>query len=453
MRRVQAPQSAEIAESYAHSLLLALQPVLNDAVIESFRPLRSHATWSHQALSLVAIFMAWSESSRLVDRFEVAREAVLALGPQFQNIGKTYRGFSKMLARVPESGTKALINDLRRQIQEVGGEQFRIAGWVAIAVDGSKFNLPRTRANIDEFGDAGKHGSSPQTLLTLLWHMGLGIPWEWTIDRGRGSERSHLATMLNETPPDTLFVGDAGYMGYEMLQSIIKSGRSFLIRAAGNADLLRKLGYWEREGKDTVYLWPNDKRDVAPIPLRLITVKRKVASESGKKLKHARYETVNLVTNVMDRAALTCQDAKLLYHRRWGIELQYRAIKQVSERDKVLSKNPDYARAELEWTMIATMVQGLMMARAMAAGMLDFARSSCAGFLRRMRRAIRRAQYAPTDVLTELQGAVKDTYKRKSPKTRDHWPTQRRRDPLQPPNIRDATTAEVKLAREVAQIV
>ena len=50
-------------------------------------------------------------------------------------------------------------------------------GWVAVAVDGSRIDLPRAEANERAFGCAGKKKTNPQAWITTLWHIGLGLPW------------------------------------------------------------------------------------------------------------------------------------------------------------------------------------------------------------------------------------------------------------------------------------
>ena len=53
--------------------------------------------------------------------------------------------------------------------------------------------------------------------------------------------------MKQKFPENTLFCGDAGFVGYDLWQSIIDKGHSFVIRVGGNVRLLTKLGYYARE--------------------------------------------------------------------------------------------------------------------------------------------------------------------------------------------------------------
>ena len=65
-----------------------------------------------------------------------------------------------------------------------------------------------------------------------------------------------------------------------------------------------------------------------------------------------------LVTNVLDAKRLTNQQARNVFRRRWGIEVQFRGLKQTFGRTKLPSRSPDCAAIELHWSLIGlTMIQ------------------------------------------------------------------------------------------------
>lgn len=47
---------------------------------------------------------------------------------------------------------------------------------------------------------------------------------------------------------------------------------------------------------------------------------------------------VHLLTSVLDESKLRCKEIKELYERRWGVELEFRALKQTFERRKLHSR-------------------------------------------------------------------------------------------------------------------
>jgi hypothetical protein len=87
-------------------------------------------------------------------------------------------------------------------------------------------------------------------------------------------------------------VADAGFTGYEFYRRLLVAKQNFLLRVGSNVRLLRKLGYIEQEGRDTVYLWPEKNGHEPPVVLRLIERRQ------GKKKMY-------LVTNVLDKKALS----------------------------------------------------------------------------------------------------------------------------------------------------
>jgi hypothetical protein len=89
-----------------------------------------------------------------------------------------------------------------------------------LAVDGSRASTPRTKSNEKAFraanygkGKTAKYRKkksknkrkknrtkaetvTPQIWLTLLWHMGLRLPWCWKMGPSDSSEREHFHEML-----------------------------------------------------------------------------------------------------------------------------------------------------------------------------------------------------------------------------------------------------------------
>ena len=155
---------------------------------------------------------------------------------------------------------------------------------------------PRTAANEKALKCAGKKKTGPQLFVTTLLHMGTGVPWDFRIGPGTASERRHLEEMLPDLPPRSLVVADAGFTGYEFYRRILAAKQSFLLRVGSNVHLLKELGYIEREGRDTVYLWPERNLSEPPVVLRLIE------RRDGKKKMY-------LVTNVLDNKALSEKSA------------------------------------------------------------------------------------------------------------------------------------------------
>ena len=403
-------------------------------------PLRRGLLWTPQRLVWVALLMAWSAEQTLAERFAAALDLLAVLFPRWRRRGG-YTGWAAALQTWSGVLRPAIARRWRREMRDFAGKYWRRGGRCAFAADGSRVECPRTAANERELKCAGRKKTGPQLFLTTLWHMGLGLPWDYRIGPGTASERRHLEDMLPDLPDDAVVVADAGFSGYDLYRRLLGARRSFLLRVGSNVHLLRRLGYAEREGPDTVYLWPEARRDQPPVVLRLIVLTR------GQ-------DKAYLVTDVLDEAALPASEAALLYEMRWGVEVFYRSCKQTLQRRRMLSRTPRAAEEELAWSVLGLWLMGMMTAAAVAARGGDPLAWSAALARQRLRRAMRQAaagrrERAP--LARQLAGAVRDGYTRKGSKKARNWPHKKRERPPGAPDIRPATRQEVRSAQRLRQ--
>ncbi len=78
-------------------------------------------------------------------------------------------------------------------------------------------------------------------------------------------------------------------------------------------------------------------------PLRLRLVKCKIGKN----------EKVWLLTSVLDKRELSNKEMARLYERAWGVELQFRALKQTFNRRKLRCRCPERVLTEIEWSILA----------------------------------------------------------------------------------------------------
>ena len=375
--------------------------------------------------------MAFDAGRCLQDRFAHVRRRIGWLFPKTRRVGKTYQGFVQALRRHSDVLLERLTTHLRSQVQAVAGRHWRREGFCVLAVDGSQIDCPRTTANLEGLGRRGKDPLRPSLWLTMLWHVGTGLPWAWQIGKATVSEQVHLRQMLSLLPPQTLLLMDAGFVGYELLRQIQGAGHSFLVRVGAHRRLLRRLGYAARETASTVYLWPEAHREGPPLVLRLICR----GSGDGK---------VFLLTN-LSKEQLSKKQAGRLYRARWGIEVYYRTLKQTLERRKMLSGSPDLARLELAWTLMGLWLLGLLGVDALIQDGQSPTRLSMATALRVLREAVAGQLRRRLD--RALAQAVKDEYHRDRPKTSRDWPDKKHDSPPKAPKMRNATPAERQRAQ------
>lgn len=419
-----------------------------------FAELKVHGNtgWRIADLILLAVIWVWSNDATLTGAFvEAHRWSMDVLG---RVAVESYQGFIKALVTWTASWLPLLQDHLHRHMEEQGGEHWRIGRWVALAVDGSRVSVPRTKDNekafcAPNFGNSrqaqsrrSKKGKrvrrkakdpqpvKPQIWVTLLWHMGLQMPWSWKTGPSYAAERDHFREMLHEQkfPKDTLFCCDAGFTGYDLWKAITDGGHAFLIRVGGNVTLLRKLGY-VRERAGIVYCWPNAVASKGQPPLVLRHLQLRV----GRRVMH-------MVTNVLDEQALTDAEAVRLYQLRWGIELQFRTVKQTFGRRKLRSRTPGRAYVELDWSLVGLwLIQLFAVKEQVDIGEIP-EHCSVALAIQVIREAVRRWWDRPEDGLAaKLQGATKEKYTQHSSKKARYSPNYKDKPAAGKPVIRNAT--------------
>ena len=129
---------------------------------------------------------------------------------------------------------------------------------------------------------------------------------------------------------------------------------------------------------------------------------------------------------------------------RWGIEVFYRSFKRTLGRHKLRSASPQNAQLELDWSLAAIGAACLYAKRCQLRAGEDLARTSVAGVLR----ILRRAMHLPGRALpASLAGALIDLYHRDNKANRG-YPRKKTDTPATaPPLLIQATKAQIKLAR------
>lgn len=398
------------------------------------------------ALVRLAIFWMWSPESSIV---EAAANAITVVTSIFGNAAvNSYQSLTNALRRYGDQIRPVLTRRLHALMEKSDEAGFRVGLWLALAVDGSRLNVPRTLKNERQFCKAkrkktkkkkkakkrGRHAKpkkapthkkkhydpqpvGPQMWLTLIWHIGQQLPWCWKTGPSYSSERHHVMEMLQneEFAENTLFCGDAGFVGYDFWRTIHDHGHKFLVRVGGNVRLLKKLGWYAKERHGIVYSWPDSamKKKQPPLVLRLL------------QLKDARNGSIYLVTNVLNKRLLSDWQASQIFRQRWGIEVQFRSLKQTFGRTKLRSGTPENATIELDWSLFALWMVQLLAHKEQIRVREPNEKTSIAAVLRVIRRIIQRATDArpPRESLkSQLAEALTDNYERKSKKKSRNYP-------------------------------
>ena len=441
---------------------------------------RSNASWKPRMLAVAALLWATSELTNLKDRFEQARKIVDRIFRWQPAPGATYQGFMKMLRKWHSNLQLAIIPHVRAQMKEVLPGQWEVAGYIVFAGDGSRIELARTESLEGAFSpkrkknekkkqskrkgkrsrrgaknstkqkgakkqsaeSVAKKQNSPQMWLTLLWHVGTGLPWAWRTGPSDSSERSHLEEMLAELPEKSLITADAGFVGYEFWRTVLNAGHHFVIRVGSNVRLIRQLGY-ARQHDHTVYLWPDKaaKKKQPPLVLRLIVI------NDGK---HPMY----LVTN-LTKSQLSDRQAGMIYGARWGIELFFRTFKQTFGCRKLRSRSADNAPLELDWSLLGLWCVCLLGQRELTENGEDPTWLSAAATIKAFQSTLREYRVRPEsredNLWEQLRIAVLDDYRRTSSKTSRNYPHKKKRKRIGAPKITRASKQQINAAEELKQ--
>jgi hypothetical protein len=449
---------------------------------------RAGATWKARMLATAAFVMGCMSIGPLDERFGRARRIADKMFRSFPSPGKTYEGFKKVLKSKHAQIKLLLMESWRERMRAMPAREL-VEGFDVLAVDGSRVELPRTRSHEEHYSPSrkskkksgkknpcNKHSrnknsrkrnskkkntkranrnsrrgesestkkkrTSPQMWLTLLWHVGTGLPWNWKTGPSDSSERDHLREMLPDLPKNTLITADAGFVGYEFWKSIVDANLSFVIRVGGNVKLIRNLGV-ARQHDQTVYLWPDEarRRSHPPLVLRLIVL-------------HGGKQPVYLVTN-LPKSKLTDRQAARVYHARWGIEVFFRTYKQTFLRRKLRSHKPEYAELELDWSLLALWGMLLVGQLELHASGQAAARQSPVQTIRAFQTTITEYRIRPaTDdysLWLGLRTAVLDEPRTTRDKSSRDYPKKKQRERTSAPKIITATKQQILAAQQLKQ--
>lgn len=409
---------------YRHPLLDLMIPLLGPLSARSIR----RGWWSPLSVALAGVLLSWQAGRSLGSGLAVALGIFEQAASGRRRPARTYQGFVKARARWGADLLGSLGAALREATRRAAGDQWRIGGFVPIAVDGTRIEAPKTVGN-EPLGFAGVEKCRPQMTAVLLLHLGARLPWTFEIGDARDAEQPLMKKMIGRLPAETLLIADAGYVGYDLLSRLREQGQHFLVRVGSNVRLLTGLG-GRREGRDTLWLWPLKQQSEHP-PLRLRLI---------------RLGEVWLMTSVLDPHRLSKAMAGELYRRRWGIELCHRTLKQTLAHRRVRSGAAANARAELAWAIVGLWVLLLLGSRAI--GRLGHAASrvSAAAVLEAVRstRALRSAR----ELGRRLRAATIDGYSRR-PESKHAYQraNKRTQSPPGPPRITPATRAQIQHAQ------
>jgi hypothetical protein len=433
------------------------------------RVFHGNINWMPEQLTMQALIWSAQETKFVTDAFVHAQEVCEELG--MRQIAQSYTSMMNALDRYANVFATVLRERFQALAEEAGGRYFTTDGWVLIGFDGSRTTAPRSVSNERAFcapnygkGERAKYGKkkskgmrrqrnranpphpqAPQAWVTMLWQMSLRLPWTWRLGPSHSSERDHVKDILaeEEFPENTLFCGDAGFTGYPLWSQIVQQGHHFLVRVGGNVTLLSEQADIKKLGGGIVLCWPKGQMDSGEPPLRLRLVRVKVGKT-----------TMWLLTSVLDRRRLGRKQLVRYYKMRWGIEVEFRGLKQTIDKQALRCRNPKRLLVELDWSLRMMAVVELLALReqiSAAAAQKQGAESydpqdrSLANTLRALRKCMRNLhKSSPTTggLLRELSQALVQRYRNRTDKRARYRPKNPDKKSLGEPNIQKLTALE-----------
>lgn len=433
--------------------------------------------WNAEEVMAQSLIWSWQQANNVTDAFDQTREICEDLKLSC-TIG-SYTAFMNALTRYHEMFHNRMCDQFQRLAEDVGGERFRTRGWVLIGFDGSRVSAPRTKSNeralcAPNFGKGrkAKYGPKkskgmrrtrnkqnppqppkPQAWITMMWHMGLRLPWSWRLGPSNSSERDHVKDILRneEFPENTLFCGDAGFVGYELWRDILKAGQHFLIRVGANVDLLSEQADIKKCGGGEVLCWPKGRMKSGEPPLRL----RLVAVTVGK-------TKMWVLTSVLSERKLSKKQITKYYKMRWGIEVEFRGLKQTLDKHTLKCRNSNRLLVELDWSIRAMAVAELIALREQMRKASEHATDadydpqdrSLANTLRALRKCMRQLHKFPDaddDLLQALSRAVVQRYNNRTDKRARYRPKNPDKKPLGDPNVTEISTEQRRKLHQLRQ--
>jgi len=177
-----------------------------------------------------------------------------------------------------------------------------------------------------------------------------------SIEPNNTSERDCAAKHLDYSNKNDLIIYDRGYTGFWFYMHHIQHNLSFCIRAKTNQDIVVKdfIASNKKEalvtfspGKKAIRVCNEKGLPITPVILRLVRV-------------DLPNEVEVLITNLTNESKYDVSVFKSLYHMRWGIEENYKRLKQWTEIENFSGKSTLSVKQDFYAKIVAANLTALM---------------------------------------------------------------------------------------------
>jgi hypothetical protein len=193
-------------------------------------------------------------------------------------------------------------------------------GFRLLAIDGSTVKVPKESAIAEHFGqwDNAKGEPCPIARVSGMYDVLNKLYLDALIRPKDQGERQLAAEHLTKIGKGDLILLDRGYPAFWLFDQIIKQGADFCARISATKWLIVRKFLASGLNEQIVTLKPGrDEKRSTTTSLRVRLVRVDIGNP----------EPEILITSLIDTTAIVYDDFKELYHKRWGIEEAYKALK------------------------------------------------------------------------------------------------------------------------------
>ena len=265
-----------------------------------------------------------------------------------------------------------------------GCEQQADSAWLwhgrhVYLADGTTVSMPDTPANQEVYPQSSQQEKGlgfPLARVVVLLSLSTAMVKDMALGPCKGKETGETAllrAMFDRLEPGDILLGDRYFCSYFMLAMLMELGIDFVTRIHQRRDVDFRRG--RRLGKgDHITAWQRpqkpkwmDQQTYDQMPLSIEV--REIQIHTGQP--GFRTQSLVVVTTLTNAAEYTKEDISELYHARWLVELDIRAIKITMGMDILRCKTPEMIRKEMWSCLLAyNLIRQSMLQSARASGIL-----------------------------------------------------------------------------------
>ncbi len=308
----------------------------------------------------------------------VARIAVLlaALGraPCSNNTGAFCRARGKLSEHVVHRLATEVADGCERQVDSA----WLWHGRHVYLVDGTTVSMPDTLDNQEMYPQSSQQKEGlgfPLARVVVLVSLSTAMVKDMAIGPYKGKETGEpalLRQLLDRFKPGDILLADRYFCSYFMIAMLMELGIDFVTRVHQLRTVDFRRG--RRLGKgDHIVAWQRPQKpkwmdqptyDRMPLSIEV----REIQVDTGQP--GFRTQSLVVVTTLTDAAEYTKEDIGELYHARWLVELDIRAIKITMGMDILRCKSPEMVRKEMWACVLAyNLIRRIMLQSARASGL------------------------------------------------------------------------------------